>query len=82
MVTVLTVVISVLAGLAFRRRFRGSTLLFYTAIASLILPSIAVSLGIALEFRIFDDVREGLRARGDKLPVGDGPLHLGLSAHT
>ncbi|MBB3999606.1 ABC transporter permease [Aureimonas pseudogalii] len=54
-VTVLTVVISVLAGLAFRRRFVGSTLVFYTAIASLILPSIVVSLGIALEFRLFDD---------------------------
>ncbi|KQT64451.1 ABC transporter permease [Aureimonas sp. Leaf427] len=54
-VTVLTVVVSVMAGLAFRRRFLGSTLLFYVAIASLILPSIVVSLGIALEFRIFDD---------------------------
>ena len=54
-VTALTVVISVLAGLAFRRRFVGSTLLFYVAIASLILPSIVVSLGIALEFRIVDD---------------------------
>ena len=35
-VMVLTVVISVMAGMAFRRRFRGSTLLFYVAIASLI----------------------------------------------
>ncbi len=52
---VLTVVISVMAGLAFRRRFRGSSLLFYVAIASLIMPSIVVSLGIALEFRILDD---------------------------
>ncbi len=54
-VMVCTVVASVMAGLAFRRRFRGSTLLFYTAIASLIVPSIVVSLGIALEFRIGDD---------------------------
>lgn len=55
LVMVLTVTISVLAGLAFRRRFRGSTLLLYVAIASLIVPSIVVSLGIALEFRMIDD---------------------------
>ena len=52
----LTIVISVLAGLAFRRRFRGASALFYIAIASLIVPSIITSLGIALEFRIMDDV--------------------------
>lgn len=55
LVMVLTVTISVLAGLAFRRRFRGATLLLYVAIASLIVPSIVVSLGIALEFRMIDD---------------------------
>ena len=53
-VMVLTVVISVLAGYAFRRRFRGSNALFFTAIASLILPSIVVSLGIALEFQLLN----------------------------
>ena len=53
---VLTVVISVAAGMAFRRRFIGSSVLFYTAIASLIMPSIITSLGIALEFRLIDDV--------------------------
>ena len=51
-VTVLTAVISVMGGLAFRRRFRGQNALFFTAIASLILPSIVVSLGIALEFQL------------------------------
>jgi len=61
-VMALTVVLSVMAGLAFRNRFRGSSLLFYTAIASLIMPSIVVSLGIALEFRIIDD---GIKALGD-----------------
>lgn len=54
-VMVLTVLLSLMAGLAFRRRFQGSGLLFYTAVASLIVPSIVVSLGIALEFRIIDD---------------------------
>jgi putative spermidine/putrescine transport system permease protein len=51
---VLTVVIAFAAGLAFRRRFLGSTLIFYLAVASLIVPSILVSLGIGLLFRIFD----------------------------
>lgn len=60
LVMILTVVFSVMAGLAFRYRFRGSTALFYTAIASLIMPSIVVSLGIALEFRIVDDAIKAL----------------------
>jgi len=66
-VMILTVVISLMAGLAFRRRFRGSSALFYTAIASLIMPSIVVSLGIALEFRIVDD---GIKALGDTFNIG------------
>lgn len=55
-VTALTVVLSVMAGYAFRRRFGGSNALFFTAIASLILPSIVVSLGIALEFQLLNKV--------------------------
>src|SRR3989475_13063162 len=47
-VMVLTVVISLLAGYAFRRRFRRSALVFYTAVASLIMPSFILSLGIAV----------------------------------
>ena len=54
-VMVLTVVLSLLAGLAYRKRFRGSNLLFYVVVASLIVPSIVVSLGIGLEFRLIDD---------------------------
>src|SRR5215471_1179865 len=54
-VMMLTVVLSLLAGLAFRKRFRGATVLFYVTVASLIVPSIVVSLGIALEFRLIDD---------------------------
>ncbi|MDR3516328.1 MAG: ABC transporter permease [Azospirillaceae bacterium] len=48
----LTVTFSVAAGLAFRRRFRGATLLFTLAVASLIVPSILVSLGIGLLFNL------------------------------
>ncbi len=54
-VMVITVVLSLMAGLAFRRRFAGSGAVFYVAVASLIVPSIVVSLGIALEFRLVDD---------------------------
>lgn len=50
MVMVTTVVVSVMAGLAFRKRFRGSGVLFYLVITSLIIPSILVSLGVGLIF--------------------------------
>ena len=53
-VMVLTMAISLAAGLAFRRRFRGASLLFYVVVASLIIPSILVSLGVGLLFRILD----------------------------
>ena len=55
-VMVLTVILSVSAGLAFRKKFLGSDLLFYTTIASLIVPSIVLSLGVALEFRLIDSL--------------------------
>jgi putative spermidine/putrescine transport system permease protein len=51
-VLVLTVVLSFLAGLAFRRHFKGSTLLFYVVVASLIMPSVVVSLGIGSLFEL------------------------------
>ncbi|HWK45442.1 MAG TPA: ABC transporter permease [Stellaceae bacterium] len=51
-VMVLTLVISVLGGLAFRKRFVGATVLFYLTVASLIVPSILISLGIGLMFNI------------------------------
>lgn len=54
-VMVITVVLSLMAGLAFRRKFAGSTALFYITVASLIVPSIVVSLGVALQFRLIDD---------------------------
>ena len=51
-VMVLTLVISVAAGLAFRRRFAGATPIFYVAVASLVMPGLFVGLGIALAFQI------------------------------
>ena len=51
-VMAITVVFSFVGGLAFRRGFRGSAVLFYLAITSLIVPSVLISLGIGLMFRI------------------------------
>lgn len=51
-VMIVTVVFSLLAGLSFRHHFRGSTALFYLAIASLVMPSVVVSLGIGAMFEM------------------------------
>jgi putative spermidine/putrescine transport system permease protein len=82
-VTLLTVVLSLSAGLAFRKRFLGANLLFYVTIASLIVPSIVTSLGIALEFRMLDDY---LKANApdwiaDGLTTTMGMFTSGLGAH-
>src|ERR1700747_1369054 len=51
-VLTLTVIFSVVAGLAFRRRFIGATLISYVAVASLIVPGLVLSLGIGLGFQM------------------------------
>jgi putative spermidine/putrescine transport system permease protein len=51
-VMICTVLFSFLAGLAFRRRFKGATLLLYLAVASLVMPSVVVSLGIGALFEM------------------------------
>ncbi len=53
-VLVLTVLISVAAGFAFRRRFRGSGVIFYSAIASLIVPGLVLSIGILVTMKFLD----------------------------
>ena len=50
MVMVTTVVVSVMGGLAFRKKFAGSGIMFYLIITALVIPSILVSLGIGLLF--------------------------------
>jgi putative spermidine/putrescine transport system permease protein len=86
-VMALTVLLSLGAGLAFRKRFRGSTLLFYTAVASLIMPSIVVSLGIGLQFRLIDDTVKavlgalGLQALADSYGGAMGIFSSALGAH-
>ena len=49
----LTVCFSLAAGLAYRKRFYGETFLFYLTVASLIVPSILLTLGIGLMFDQF-----------------------------
>src|SRR6201985_1618560 len=78
-VMVLTVLLSVSAGLAFRKSFRGARFLFYVAIAKLIIPSIISSLGIALEFRLLDDfaIKSGIEGWTTAM----GLFTSGLGAH-
>ena len=60
-----TVVFSVLAGLAFRKKLSGGSILFFVVVASLIMPSIIVSLGIGLEFRLLDSgIKKALETLG------------------
>ena len=62
-----TVVFSVLAGLAFRKKLAGGNTLFFIVVASLIMPSIIVSLGIGLEFRLLDSgIKNALEAFGSQ----------------
>ena len=53
-VMLLTVLLALMAGLAYRKKLPGGTPLFYVVVASLIMPSIIVSLGIGLMFRLVD----------------------------
>lgn len=78
-VMVITVVFSVAAGLAYRRKFFGAGTLFYTVVASLIMPSIVVSLGIGLGFRILDEqIMAFAEAREIEFIVNDYTTSAGL----
>lgn len=50
-VTIITVVISFLAGLGFRRRFKGDSIVFYMMIGSLVAPGLVLGLGTGLLFQ-------------------------------
>jgi putative spermidine/putrescine transport system permease protein len=82
-VMALTVAISLSAGYAFRRGFRGADAMFYTAVASLIVPSIIVSLGIAVEFRLIDAglARLAEALGGERAGTAAGTFTSGLGAH-
>jgi putative spermidine/putrescine transport system permease protein len=59
-VMLMTVLLSLGAGLAFRKKLVGGNFLFYVTVASLIMPSIIVSLGIGLQFRLIDAALKAL----------------------
>src|SRR3984885_12188496 len=82
-VMVLTVLLSLSAGLAFRKKFAGSDLLFFVAVASLVVPSIVTSLGSALEFRLLDDVPKNRAPSwiADNVQTTMGTFTSGLGAH-
>src|SRR5690606_8063595 len=48
MVTVLTVVVSFMAGLAFRKRFVGDTVVFFLMIGSLVVSGLVLGIGVGL----------------------------------
>nr|WP_319563466.1 ABC transporter permease [uncultured Rhodoferax sp.] len=74
-----TVLFSVLAGLAFRKKLAGGNALFYVVVASLIMPSIIVSLGIGLEFRLLDNgIKWVLEALGFTTTLEEYGTSLGL----
>jgi putative spermidine/putrescine transport system permease protein len=74
------VLLSLLAGLAYRKKLPGGTALFYVVVASLIMPSIIVSLGIGLMFRLLDTgVKAWLDAHGREAGRG---LHHALGLFT
>jgi putative spermidine/putrescine transport system permease protein len=77
-VMVLTTLISLSAGYAFRRRFPGQSVLFHLTVASLIVPSIVVSLGIALEFRLVDDTVKALAETYEVAWLADYATAMGL----
>ena len=78
-VMLVTVVLSVLAGLAFRKKLRGGDALFYVAVASLIMPSIIVSLGIGLQFRLIDTgIKWALQALGADSTLENYGTSLGM----
>jgi putative spermidine/putrescine transport system permease protein len=86
-VMVLTVLLALTAGLAFRKKLAGANVLFYVTVASLIMPSIIVSLGIGLQFRLLDGaikwLLEALGATGalESYTTSLGLYTSGLGAH-
>jgi putative spermidine/putrescine transport system permease protein len=86
-VMLFTVLLSLSAGLAFRKKLVGGNVLFYVTVASLIMPSIIVSLGIGLQFRLIDAaIKWALEAAGataaqESFTTSLGLFTSGLGAH-
>jgi len=86
-VMLLTVLLSLGAGLAFRKKLVGGDVLFYVTVASMIMPSIIVSLGIGLQFRLLDGAIKwlleavGATATLEAYTTSLGLYTSGLGAH-
>ena len=52
LVVAIVLLVSVMASMAFRSRFKGSVALFYLTISSLVVPGVLISLGIGIVFQI------------------------------
>ena len=79
LVMLLTVLFSLLAGLAMRKRLRGANAMFLLNVASLIMPSIIVSLGIGLQFRLLDALlKQALQWMGNDALTAEYGTSLGL----
>ncbi|MGD1896343.1 MAG: ABC transporter permease [Phormidesmis sp.] len=50
----IAIIVSVMASMAFRARFKGSLALFYLTISSLVVPGVLISLGIGITFQVLD----------------------------
>ena len=79
LVMLITVVFSLLAGLAFRKKLAGGGTLFFVVVASLIMPSIIVSLGLGLEFRLLDNgIKSAFEFFGMQTQLEEYGTSLGL----
>ncbi|MEL7351655.1 MAG: ABC transporter permease [Cyanobacteria bacterium P01_A01_bin.116] len=54
LVVSIAIVVSVMASMAFRARFKGSLALFYLTISSLVVPGVLISLGIGIVFQVLN----------------------------
>lgn len=52
LVVAIAIVVSVMASMAFRERFKGARPLFYLTISSLVVPGVLISLGIGITFQV------------------------------
>ena len=64
-VMTITAVVSISAGLAFRQRFFGSGVVFYSALVSLIVPGLVLSIGTLVLFQFL-----GIKARWNTSALG------------
>ena len=73
-VTVITVVVSFMAGLAFRKRFDGDSVVFYLMIGSLVAPGLVLGIGVGLICSSARHRGELVHHRARRAPVLDAAV--------